>query len=122
MAACVRAACPDDTKAPRRFRRSASVEGAVKDVAPCSALRVLGRLPRALQAVLLALLGPRVAGQQPSLAQRGACVGMGAEEGTGDAVPDRSGLAGDAAAGDEDAGRVAALGLGHPEGQEDGAV
>src|SRR5688572_19523583 len=89
---------------------------------PRSALRVLRRLASPLQAVLLALLGPRVPGQQAGLAEGGARVGMGREECAGDAMADGAHLAGDAATGDEDAGRVAALGLGHLEREVDRSI
>src|SRR5688500_14232903 len=86
------------------------------------ALGVLRRLASSLEAELLALLGPRVAGQEARRTQRGARIGMRADERSGDPVADGSGLPGDATAGDEHAGRVAALGLGHAEGKEQGSL
>src|SRR3954452_1837202 len=62
------------------------------------ALGVLGRLARLLQAVLLALLDPRVAGQEAGLLQRRTVVGLDLLQRTGDAEAQRAGLPGDAAA------------------------
>src|SRR5690606_36860114 len=87
-----------------------------------SALGVLRRLAGPLEAVLLALLRPRVAGQEAGLAKRAARIRMGGQQRAGDAMADGAGLAGDPATGDEHAGRVAAHGLGHPEREEDGAL
>src|SRR5687768_3785613 len=87
-----------------------------------SALGVLRCLARALEAVLLALLGPRITGQQACVSECRPRVRVRAEERASDAVADGPGLARDAAAGDEHAGRVAALGLGHAEGKQDGAL
>src|SRR5688572_9138316 len=81
------------------------------------ALGVLRRLASSLEPVLLALLGARIARQQARVAQGPACVRMGAEEGTGDAVPDRAGLARKAAAGDQHRCGIAPFGLGDAEGQ-----
>ncbi len=52
----------------------------------------------AFLAVLLAFLLARVAGQKTGPFQRGAQIGVVLLKGLGDAVPDGSGLAGDAAA------------------------
>jgi hypothetical protein len=65
-----------------------------------SALRVLRSLAGLLQAVLLALLHPRVAAEVAGLLQRRAVVGFQADEGPGDRQPQRPGLAGDPAAGE----------------------
>ena len=66
---------------------------------PRSALAVLGSLAGLLQAGLLALLDPRVAGEQAGLLERGA-VGLVVDgvQAAGDAEAQRAGLAGDAAA------------------------
>src|SRR5438132_10581395 len=64
------------------------------------ALRVLESLPGPFVAVLLAFLHARIAGQQPILVKRRAKRLVAAGQGPGDAVPDRAGLAGDAAATD----------------------
>src|SRR5262249_43321647 len=62
----------------------------------------------------------RVAGEQPRLAQRKAIrVGVDLEEGTGDPVADRAGLAGDPAALDLDHRVEVALGAGDAEGHPD---
>src|SRR6185295_8853791 len=80
------------------------------------ALRVLGRLAGPLQAVLLALLHPRVAGEEAGLAE-GQPVGVRVdlEQGPGDAMADRAGLAGHAAALDLDHRVEVALGAGDTE-------
>src|SRR5687768_9104874 len=80
------------------------------------ALGVLRRLASSLEAELLALLCPRIAGQETRRTQRGARIRMRADERAGDPVADGPGLPGDAPASDQHAGRVAALGLGHAEG------
>src|SRR5207249_1926226 len=49
-------------------------------------LRELRALARLLEAGLLALLDPRVAGEEPAALQLGAQVGIGLDEGAGDAV------------------------------------
>src|SRR3989304_1518078 len=85
----------DDTKGPR-----ASHPGPDRRRL---ALGVLRRLASALEAVLLALLGPRVAGQQTGGARGAAGVRMGADQGSRDAVADRPGLPREAAAGDQHA-------------------
>src|SRR5437870_766950 len=64
------------------------------------ALGVLRRLAGLLQAVLLALLLPRVAGQEAGLLQRGPHLGVELDQAPGDAEAQRTRLAGDAAAGD----------------------
>src|SRR5512133_2507244 len=83
------------------------------------ALGVLRGLPGALQAVLLALLHPRVAGEEAGLAEREpvACR-IRLQQRAGDAVADRARLTRGAAAGDLDHDVVAALGPGHPEREE----
>src|SRR5258706_5988090 len=84
------------------------------------ALGVLRRLAGALEAVLLAFLHARIAGQQPGLAQLNP-VGLRVEleQRPGDAVADRAGLAGHAAALDLDHRVVAAIGIRDPEWQAD---
>src|SRR6185437_13557584 len=62
-------------------------------------LGVLGRLTSLLQPVLLALLHPGVPGQEAGLLQRRTVVGLDADQRAGDGQPQRTGLAGDAAAG-----------------------
>src|SRR5688572_1556385 len=87
---------------------------------PGSALRVLRCLPRPLQSVLLALLHPRIAGQEPRLAKRQAvAVGIDLEQRAGNAVPDGAGLTGHAAALDLDHHVEPTLGPGHPERHAD---
>ena len=84
------------------------------------ALGVLRRLAGSLEPVLLAFLHPRIAGQEAGLAERQAMpLGVELEEGPGDAVADRAGLAGDAAALDLDHHVEAALGPGDPERHAD---
>src|SRR6185369_15813018 len=83
-------------------------------------LGVLGCLAGALETVLLALLHPRVAGEEAGLAERQAVRGLvDLEQGPGDAVADRAGLARHATALDLDHRVVVALGAGHPEGHPD---
>src|SRR5688500_10551541 len=94
----------------------------VSSVARELALGVLRRLASSLEAELLALLCARIAGQEARRTQRGTRIRMRADERSGDPVADGSGLTGDAPAGDEHAGRVAALGLGHAEGKEQRAL
>src|SRR5438093_22594 len=85
-----------------------------------SALGVLRRLPCALQAVLLALLHPRVARQEAGLAEwHPGAVGIGGEKRAGDAVADRARLAVMAAALDLDHRVVVALGPSDAEGHGD---
>src|SRR5664279_4690174 len=62
-----------------------------------SALGVLGRLARLLQSVLLALGGPRIAGQEPILLQHGPVGIVKFDQGAGDREPQRAGLTGHAA-------------------------
>src|ERR1035437_10601318 len=62
------------------------------------ALGVLGRLARPLQAVLLALFHPWIAGQQAGLPEREAIHLVELQEGPGNPMADRAGLAGDAPA------------------------
>src|SRR6185503_11036844 len=84
------------------------------------ALGVLRRLAGALEAVLLALLHPRVAGEQARLAQLQAMgLRIELEQRPGDAVADCAGLAADPAALDLDHGVVAAVGVGDAERQLD---
>src|SRR5688572_24663644 len=66
------------------------------------ALRVLDASTRAAEAVLLALLHARIAGQQALLAELLFERRIGLHEGAGDAEADRAGLAGEAAAGARD--------------------
>ena len=63
-----------------------------------SALAVLGRLAGLLEAVLLALDDPRVAGEEAGLLQRRAVLGVGLDQRPGDGQAQRAGLAGRAAA------------------------
>src|SRR5918998_728367 len=63
-----------------------------------SALRVLRRLAGLLEAVLLALDGTRVTGEEAGLLQRRAVLGVGLDQRTRDGQPQRTGLAGRAAA------------------------
>ena len=65
-----------------------------------SALGELGRAAGGLEAVLLALLHTRVAGEEPGLLQNGVVVLADQQQSPGDAVAQGAGLAGDAAAGD----------------------
>src|SRR6185369_3794793 len=62
-----------------------------------SALGVLRRLAGLLEPVLLALLDPRVTGEEAGLLERGPVVGVELAEGPGDREAQRAGLAGDAA-------------------------
>src|SRR5579859_2856411 len=80
------------------------------------ALRVLRSLAGPLQAGLLALLLARVAGEEAGLLEDRAELRVALQQRPGQAVGDRAGLAGLAAADDLDAG-VVALGVGHPEGR-----
>src|SRR4051794_26404551 len=80
------------------------------------ALRVLRCLACSLQAVLLALLHPRIARQQAGLAEwQSVGFGIQLQQSPGDAVADRTGLSGDPPALDLDHHVEAALGPGHPE-------
>ena len=63
-----------------------------------SALAVLGRLAGLLEAVLLALDDPGVAGEEAGLLQRRAVLGVGLDQRAGDRQPQRAGLARRAAA------------------------
>src|SRR5436190_7637830 len=100
--------------------RSAVADPASRPPGATLALRVLRRLAGALQAVLLALLHPRVAGEEAGLPQRQAVrVRVDLEEGPGDAVADRTGLAGHPAALDLDHGVEVALGAGDAERHPD---
>src|SRR5256885_15387701 len=86
--------------------------------ASASPFRVLRRLAGALETVLLALLHPRVAGEETGLSERHAvrrCVEL--EQGTCDAMADRAGLARHATALDLDHRVVATLRPRHPERQ-----
>src|SRR5207237_9040810 len=74
-----------------------------------SALRVLRCLAGLLQAVLLALLLPRVAGQKAGLLQRDPHVGVELDQATGDAEAQGARLAGNPTPGD---GGVAVVDLG----------
>src|SRR3984957_19689194 len=67
---------------------------------PSLPLGVLGRLPGLLQAVLLALLDPGVAGHEPGLLQRRAVLRVDQDQRAGDAEAQRARLAGHSAAGD----------------------
>src|SRR6187200_2510639 len=60
-------------------------------------LAELEALAGARQSVLLPLLDPRVAGEQPVFLQRLAQLGVETDERARDAEPDRSGLTGDTA-------------------------
>src|ERR1700720_4188041 len=82
------------------------------------ALCVLRSLAGPLQAVLLALLHPRVAGQQACLLQSGPEVRVVLDEGTCDAVRDGAGLAAGAAADHLDADVELALGAGDAQRRE----
>src|SRR3970282_1606613 len=83
-------------------------------------LGVLGGLAGSLEPVLLALLHPRVAGQESGLAEREAmAVGIELQERPGDPVADGSGLAGHATALDLDHRVEATLGAGDSEGHPD---
>src|SRR6476659_9726699 len=83
-------------------------------------LRVLRRLAGPLEPVLLALLHPRIAGQQPGLAKRQSMrIRIDLEQGARDAVADRAGLTRDSAAFDLDHRVEAALGPGDPERHAD---
>src|SRR5215213_10231686 len=79
------------------------------------ALRVLGRLAGLLQAVLLALLHPRVAGQEPGLLQVGAGLRIELHEGAGDAHAQGTGLAGHATTVDRGVDVVDLFGAGEPQ-------
>ena len=63
-----------------------------------SALAVLRRLAGLLEAVLLALDGPRVAGQEAGLLQRRPVLGLHQDQRPGDGQAQRTGLPGRAAA------------------------
>src|SRR5690606_14288270 len=76
---------------------------------PRSALAVLWRLAGLLQAVLLRLLHPRVAGEEARPLERDPQLGVELNERAGDAEPERPGLAGHAAAAQ---GGVDVVGLG----------
>src|SRR5215470_7371749 len=65
-----------------------------------SALRVLRRLARLLQTVLLALLDAGVPRQETRSLQRNPVLRVDQRQGAGDPQPQRARLAGDAAAGD----------------------
>ena len=79
-----------------------------------------GALRARLRPYFLRSFIARVAGQEAGLAEREA-IGrrIELEEGAGDAVADRTGLAGDAATLDLDHGVEATLGAGHPERHPD---
>src|ERR1700741_3824628 len=62
-----------------------------------SALAVLRRLAGLLEAVLLALDGPRVAGQEAGLLQRGPVLRLHQDQRPGDGQAQRAGLTGRAA-------------------------
>ena len=64
------------------------------------ALGELRRTTGSLQAVLLALLHTRIAGEEASLLQGSAQLGISLAQGAGDAVTDSTSLAGNAAAAD----------------------
>src|SRR2546430_925733 len=76
----------------RAFREHASPNPIV------SALAVLGRLAGLLQTVLLALLDPRVTGEEAGLLQRLPGVAVPLDQRAGDGQAQRAGLPGDAAA------------------------
>ena len=78
-------------------------------------LGVLRRLAGLLEAVLAALLLARVAREQPGLLQRGPRVGVERDQRTGDAEPDRAGLAADAAAVERRVDVVDLFGLREPQ-------
>src|ERR1700694_1339024 len=78
-------------------------------------LGVLRCLPGSLEAVLLAFLLSRVAGEQPCRLECGAQLGVGSNERSGDPVTHRARLPGDAAAADLDRHLETAGGLGEPE-------
>src|SRR6476469_3312952 len=80
------------------------------------ALGVLRRLAGLLQAVLLALLLTRIAGEKAGARQRDAHFGIESDEGSSDAETDRTGLAGDTAADDGGVDVVDLLGGGDLEG------
>src|SRR5687768_4862434 len=80
-----------------------------------SALGVLRRLAGLLEAVLLALRLPRVAGEEAALLQLGAEFLVQVDQGTRDAVPQGAGLAGDAATGERGDRVVALEGVGDPQ-------
>src|SRR6266566_6188635 len=84
--------------------------GATLPTSAKSALRVLRRLTGLLQAVLLALLDPGIAGQEACLLQRRAVLRVDLRQRPGDPQPKRTGLAGHAAA--RDAGDHIELALG----------
>src|SRR3989338_788487 len=69
-------------------------------------LRPLEALARSLLAVLLALLHPRVAGEEAAAAELGFQLGVGQGQGPRQAHPHRARLAGAAAAADADVGVV----------------
>src|SRR5947207_13654187 len=103
----------------RSSRHSSGVDGSRSPGGPL-ALGVLRCLASALQPVLLALLHPRVAGEEAGLAKRQPVrLGIDEEERPRDSVADRAGLAGDPTALDLDHRVVATLGAGHPEGHPD---
>src|SRR3990170_3443323 len=106
---------------PRRLPGGATEGGLLSGTAsrPRSALRVLRRLAGSLEAVLLALLHPRVAGEEAGLAKGQAAFRIELEESTGEAVPDRAGLTRDPATLDLDDRVELALGSGDPERQAD---
>src|SRR3972149_3862634 len=106
---------------PRRLPGGATEGGLLSGTAsrPRSALRVLRRLAGSLAAVLLALLHPRVAGEEAGLAKGQAAFRIELEESTGEAVPDRAGLTRDPATLDLDDRVELALGSGDPERQAD---
>src|SRR5262252_8178282 len=81
----------------------------------CLPLGVLRRLPGPLQAVLLALLHARVAGQKACLLERWPQLLVFVDQRPGDAVGNRSGLPGDTAALDLDADIEATERLGQPQ-------
>src|SRR4029078_9629031 len=83
-------------------------------------LRVLRRLARSLEPVLLSFLHPGIAGQQPRLPKRQPVpLWIELEQCASDPVADGAGLTGDAAALELDHHLEAALGAGHAERHPD---
>src|SRR5689334_2680919 len=96
--------------------RTPSVPNNVRTLGPL-ALRELRALAGLLQTRLLALDLAVVAGQEPLALQLGAQVLVDADQRTRDAVPQRAGLAGDAAAVDPGAHVVGRVGAGQLQGR-----
>src|SRR6202790_3136858 len=96
---------------PSTRARAVALEAAGDSTPPLGVLRCP---PGSLEAVLLAFLLARVAGEQPGGFERGAQFGVGSDERAGYAVTHRARLPGDAAAADLDGHLETAGGLREP--------